>query len=102
MNNLYLSATCHNWRYYTLWQVKFQDDGTSGGGIIIVPPESPDPDPDDSPSNYDMYYIDDGLHGDIIDPTELLYVGGEEVVFGTMAQKDNTLFLGDIEIKKNS
>ena len=49
-----------------------------------------------------MYYIDDGLHGDIIDPTELLYVGGEEVVFGTMAQKDNTLFLGDIEIKRKT
>ena len=113
LNNLYLSATCHNWRYYTLWQVKFKDDGTSGGGsgggVIVVPPESPDPDPDpdvpipdDSPRNSDIYYIDDGLHGDIIDPTELLYVGGEEVVFGTMAQKDNTLFLGDIEIKRKT
>ena len=112
LNNLYLSATCHNWRYYTLWQVKFKDDGTSGGGsgggVIVVPPApNPDPDPDvpipdDSPGNYDMYYIDDGLHGDIIDPTELLYVGGEEVVFGTMAQKDNTLFLGDIEIKRKT
>lgn len=105
LNNLYLSATCYKWRYYTLWQVQFKDDGTSGGGVIVVPPNPPDPDPDvpipdDSPSNYDMYYIDDGLHGDIIDPTELLYVGGEEVAFGTMTQKDNTLFLGDIKIKR--
>ena len=112
LNNLYLSATCYKWRYYTLWQVQFKEnDSSGGGGGVIVPPnppdpvEPPDPDPDvpipdDSPSNYDMYYIDDGLHGDIIDPTELLYVGGEEVVFGTMTQKDNTLFLGDIKIKR--
>lgn len=45
-------------------------------------------------------YTDNGTSGDIIDPTELLYVGGEEVVFGTMAQKDNTLFLGDITLKR--
>jgi hypothetical protein len=45
-------------------------------------------------------YTDNGTSGDTIDPTELLYVGGEEVVFGTMAQKDNTLFLGDITLKR--
>lgn len=45
-------------------------------------------------------YTDNGSSGDSVDPTELLYIGGEEVVFGTMAQKDNTLFLGDIEIKR--
>lgn len=32
-------------------------------------------------------YTDNGLSGDSVDPTELLYVGGEEVVFGTMAQR---------------
>ena len=45
-------------------------------------------------------YTDSGVYGDSIDPTELLYVGGEEVVFGTMTQKDNTLFLGDIQMKR--
>lgn len=45
-------------------------------------------------------YTDNGSSGDSVDPTELLYVGGEEVVFGTMAQKDNTLFLGDIKTKR--
>ena len=48
----------------------------------------------------DINYTDNGISGSTIDPTELLYVGGEEVVFGTMAQKDNTLFLGDIENKR--
>ena len=45
-------------------------------------------------------YTDNGSSGDTVDPTELLYIGGEEVVFGTMTQKDNTLFLGDIETKR--
>lgn len=47
-------------------------------------------------------YTDNGSLGDSVDPTELLYIGGEEVVFGTMAQKDNTLFLGDIETKRKT
>lgn len=45
-------------------------------------------------------YTDNGSTGDTVDPTELLYIGGEEVVFGTMTQKDNTLFLGDIKTKR--
>lgn len=45
-------------------------------------------------------YVDNGTSGDVIDPTELLYIGGEEVIFGTMTQKDNTLFLGDITLKR--
>lgn len=45
-------------------------------------------------------YTDNGSSGDSVDPTELLYIGGEEVVFGTMTQKDNTLFLGDIKTKR--
>lgn len=47
-------------------------------------------------------YIDNGSTGSIIDSTALLYVGGEEVVFGTMTQKDNTLFFGDISINRKS
>ena len=53
-------------------------------------------------NKYEVAYVDTGLSGDSVDPTELLYIGGEEVVFGTMAQKDNTLFLGDIEIKRKT
>lgn len=55
------------------------------------------------PSNdTEISYTDNGILGDSIDPTELLYVGGEEVVFGTMTQKDNTLFLGDIQMKRKT
>lgn len=45
-------------------------------------------------------YIDTGTTGELLDPTDLLYVGGEAIFAGTMAQKDNTLFLGDITINR--
>ena len=54
------------------------------------------------PINGNISYTDNGVYGDSIDPTELLYIGGEEVIFGTMAQKDNTLFLGDITLKRKT
>lgn len=55
-----------------------------------------------STSNNNIIYIDNGISGDYIDPTELLYVGGEEVVGKTIAQKDNTLFLGNITLKRKT
>lgn len=45
-------------------------------------------------------YIDNGYTGTAFDITQLLYVGGEEIVFKTMTQKDNTLFLGNAQIKR--
>ena len=45
-------------------------------------------------------FIDTGLQGDAIDPTELLYKGGEDITAKTLEQKDGTLFLGNIEIKR--
>ena len=43
-------------------------------------------------------YTDTGMSGDSIDPTELLYKGGSGVHVGTMDQKDNTLFMGDLTV----
>lgn len=43
-----------------------------------------------------LIYTDNGTTGVTIDPTELLYIGGESITPKTMAQKDNTLFLGNI------
>lgn len=50
--------------------------------------------------NTPITYIDNGIGGTNIDPTELLFIGGEEVVFQTMTHKDNTLFLGNAKIKR--
>ena len=45
-------------------------------------------------------YTDTGVEGESLDPTSILFVGGEPIFVGTMAQKDNTLFLGDITINR--
>ena len=46
-------------------------------------------------------YVDTGTTGETIDPTLLLYVGGESLIAGTFTQKDNTLFLGNCELQRN-
>lgn len=90
-DNLYLSATVYNWRYYTLWSISF-----NGGGDIIVPPEPPIPE-----EKADISFIDNGSIGDIIDPTELLYLGGNTICPNTFEQKDGTLFIGNYTINNN-
>ena len=47
-------------------------------------------------------YIDTGLTGTDIDPTKMLYIGGESIIAGAIAEKDNTLFLGNIELKRQA
>lgn len=47
-----------------------------------------------------LTYTDTGTVGDTVDPTKLLYIGGEDIIAGTIEQKDNTLFLGNIEISR--
>lgn len=44
--------------------------------------------------------VDTGTIGYTIDPTDLLYVGGEVIIAGTLNHKDNTLFLGNITVNK--
>lgn len=90
-NNLYLSATVNNWRYYTLWNITFKDEGG-----IVVPPEPPIPE-----EEADISFIDNGSIGDIIDPTELLYLGGNTICPNTFEQKDGTLFIGNYTINNN-
>lgn len=43
---------------------------------------------------------DNNTIGEDIDYNELLFVGGEEITAGTITQKDGTMFLGDITIKR--
>lgn len=47
-------------------------------------------------------YTDNGTQGELIDPTILLYIGGETFTAQTITQKDNTLFLGNIELKRRN
>lgn len=91
-DNLYLSATVYNWRYYTLWNISFK----GGDGIVVPPFEPPIPE-----GKADISFIDNGSIGDIIDPTELLYLGGNTICPNTFEQKDGTLFMGNYTINNN-
>lgn len=46
----------------------------------------------------EINYVDTGNNGEYIDPTQLLYIGGESIIANTITSKDNTLFLGNIEL----
>ena len=52
--------------------------------------------------NPTVSYIDTGFSGETIDPTELLYKGGEVISAETMEQKDGTMFFGGIKIERNT
>lgn len=43
---------------------------------------------------------DDGVDGSIIDPTQLLYIGGEDIIPQTMCEKDGTLFFGSYKLNR--
>ena len=43
--------------------------------------------------------VDNGIIGSTIDASSLLFIGGQDIVAGTLASKDNTLFLGNIKEK---
>lgn len=44
-------------------------------------------------------YCDTGDVGRIVDPTQLLYIGGRSIIPRTITQKDNTLFFGNYELQ---
>lgn len=48
----------------------------------------------------EISFIDDGQLGNSMDPTELLYIGGESILAETITQKDNTLFLGNLVLNR--
>lgn len=50
----------------------------------------------------DINYTDTGIAGGVIDAMELQYVGGKEITVLTMAEKDNTLFMGNITEKHSN
>lgn len=44
---------------------------------------------------------DTGTTGTAVDPSELLYLGGTELIAGTLSHKDGTLFLGNISTERS-
>ena len=49
---------------------------------------------------YNIEFVDNGSQGEVIEASRLLYVGGEKLIFQTITQKDNTLFLGNATINR--
>ena len=47
--------------------------------------------------NDEALFVDDGAHYTAIDASSLLYLGSQNLVAGTMTQKDGTLFLGNLK-----
>lgn len=45
--------------------------------------------------------IDTNDNQEVLDPSLINYIGGTEVIAGTLAQKNDTLFLGDLKLSKN-
>ena len=48
----------------------------------------------------EIQFVDTGTMGEIVDPSFLLYVGGEAITAETMAAKNNTLFLGNLGMQR--
>lgn len=87
---MYLTTEYEEYDYYLIWRTAFSSSNTDGG--ITSNPDVLNPS--------EITFIDTGLQGDTIDPTELLYKGGEEIIVQTLEQKDGTLFLGNIVSKR--
>lgn len=49
-----------------------------------------------------LSFSDPGTIGDIVDPTELLYIGGEDIMATAITAKDGTMFLGNLKITRNA
>lgn len=54
----------------------------------------------DIPYAATITFTDTGTIGDVVDPTVLLYIGGEDIIAQTITAKDGTMFLGNIKIKR--
>ena len=55
-----------------------------------------------SPKSGSVSFTDTNTTGEIIDPTLLLYLGGENIIPECITHKDNTLFLGNYKLKSST
>ena len=55
-----------------------------------------------SPKSGSILYTDTNTTGEIVDPTLLLYIGGENIIPECITHKDNTLFLGNYKFKSSA
>ena len=102
INHLDLS---HGFDYIRLYSIiRTTNDATP---IVRIVEDKPLPvfpanTPQSTKDSYEIVFHDTNTTGEIVDPTIIQYVGGKEIIAHTFDQKDNTLFLGNIELTKKS
>lgn len=114
--NLVLETTVENKVHYYSWDKDSIDVSAASmygiysinyGGYILISETSEDAagwlvENSSAISVSNVSYVDNGESGEDVDPTELLYKGGEAVIAQTIEQKDGTLFLGNIEVERTA
>lgn len=101
MENEYPYMPAGNGRYIFAGNGTIEDQPVQGGETRKVLVDTTD---------IEVYYkknnsvtiTDNGMHGETIDPSKLLYIGGEEILAYTMTHKDGTMFMGNIKISRPS
>ena len=85
----------HGFDYIRLYSiVKTSDDATP---IVRIVEDKPI-----SEGVTSVTFHDTNTTGEIIDPSIIQFIGGKEIIAHTFDQKNNTLFLGNIELKTKS
>ena len=91
-----------NFQYLRIYSIHRTSLDATPTVKIVTDIEITENNKENNKENYIITYVDTGLTGTDIDPTKMLYIGGESIIAGTIAEKDNTLFLGNIELKRDS
>lgn len=80
-----LDTTHSNFRIYSLFR-----SSQNGAAVAYLVSEQ-------KTSTEDVTVVDDGAHLASVDTTSLLYLGSKNVIAGTIAHKDQVLFLGNLQ-----
>lgn len=83
--------------YLRVYSVIRTSNDTTAQCRIVADIKIPDNISEDA---FSITLVDDGIKGSSISDTHILFVGGDELVVGTMTSKEGTLFAGNISIKR--
>lgn len=88
---------------------EYDDDGKTKHPMLLTDKNLNNPDSIIVGTGYALtnsyvpsYIIIDNNLGELVDPTYLLYVGGEDILSNTMTHKDGTLFFGNVQLTRPS
>lgn len=91
----------HKFDYIRLYSIVKTSDSATPIVRIVEDKEISSLPVDTNNEKYALF-VDTNTTGEIIDPTILQYIGGNKISIGTLASKDNVLFMGDIKLLQKS